>query len=356
MKVLIVPDSFKGSLTSKQVCQCITNAMESVDKDLNITSVPFADGGEGFADSIQAICNGNSLYTKCCNIYKQPTDVNIITFTDTAVIECAQTSGLLKRKNVMQATSYGTGEAVKFAYSKGFKHIILGLGGTGCCDGGAGALSALGAKFYDENYNEIVFPKGQDLNYIYGADFRNIVKDIHFTYACDVENEYFGKNGAAYVFAKQKGAMDSELPILDDGLKRLNAFFKKDIGKVKGAGAAGGICGGLYAIYGGEIKSGFDILAEYSNLEEKIKNCDFVITGEGKTDAQTMMGKLPFKISQLAKKYNKKCILISGKIENVNLGDIMISLVDDSTDETTAINNAQEILTQKAKTILKYLK
>lgn len=353
MNILIVPDSFKGSLSSKEVCECIKNGINAVDNSHKITSLPFADGGEGFAECIQNICNGDSLYTRCRNIYNHSTDVNIVTFTDTAVIECAQTSGLLKRKNVMQATSFGTGEAIKYAHSLGFNHIVLGLGGTGCCDGGAGALSALGAKFYDENHNIIEYPKGKDLNYIYGADFRNIVNDIHFTYACDVENEYYGKNGAAYVFAKQKGAMESDLPILDDGLKRLNAFFKKDISKVKGCGAAGGICGGLYAVYGGEIKSGFDILSEYACLEEKIKNCDLVITGEGRTDSQTLMGKLPFKISALAKKYSKKCVLISGKIENVKLGDKMISLVDDNTDEKTAITNAKEILTEKAKSILK---
>lgn len=356
MKILIVPDSFKGSMSSKQVCKCIASAIESVDKSVEITAVPFSDGGEGFADCMHSICNGNTLYTQCRNIYTQPVDVNIITFTDTAVIECAQTSGLLSRKNVMQATSYGTGEAIIFACLQGYRHIILGLGGTGCCDGGAGALSALGAKFFDENYNEILYPKGQDLNYIFGADFRNVVKDICFTYACDVENEYFGNNGAAYVFAKQKGARDTDLPLLDEGLKRLNAFFKKDISTVKGAGAAGGICGGLYAVYGGEIKSGFDILCEYAGLEEKIKSCDAVITGEGRTDAQTLMGKLPYKIAQLAKMHGKRCVLISGKIENVKLGDIMLSLVDETTDEKTAIHNAEEILSRKAKTILKYLK
>lgn len=353
MNILIVPDSFKGSLTSSQVCECIKNGIELCDRTHTITAIPFSDGGEGFGECMLKMCKGDTLHTKCHNIYNQLTDVNIVTFTDTAVIECAQTSGLLDRKNVMQATSYGTGEAIKYAYSQGFKNIILGLGGTGCCDGGAGALSALGARFYDENYNIMEYIKGKDLNCIYGADFRNIVKGINLTYACDVENEYFGKNGAAYVFAKQKGAKNTDLPILDDGLKRLNAFFKKDISSLKGGGAAGGICGGLYALYAGEIKSGFDILCKYSHLEEKIKTSDLIVTGEGKTDAQTLMGKLPYKIASLAKKYNKKCVLISGMIDNVQLGDKMISLVDQNTDEKTAINKAKEILTEKAKSILK---
>ena len=164
------------------------------------------------------------------------------------------------------------------------------------------------------------------------------------TYACDVENEFFGKNGAAYVFAGQKGANKTQIEELDEGLKRLNAFFPSDISKIKGAGAAGGLCGGLYAIYGGEIKSGFDILSEYAHLEDKIAKADLVITGEGKTDNQTLMGKLPYKISELCKKH--------GKIENVSLGDKMISLVDENTSEDEAIENAAQILEQKAKYVL----
>lgn len=257
-----------------------------------------------------------------------------------------------KRKDVMNATSYGTGELIKFAVSKGFNNIILGLGGSGSCDGGAGALSALGAVFRNIDGEIIDCPKGGDLVNIYGAGFTNLVKDINFTYACDVENPYFGKNGAAYVFAKQKGADNEQIKILDDGLKMLNAFLPVDISKVTGAGAAGGICGGLYSVYGGKIKSGFDILADYSNLEEKIISSDIVITGEGKTDKQTLMGKLPYKIAELCKKHNKKCIVISGIIDGVKLGDKMISLVDKNTTIEESLSNPKEILTNKSKLIL----
>ncbi|MFQ9838659.1 MAG: glycerate kinase [Eubacterium sp.] len=195
-------------------------------------------------------------------------------------------------------------------------------------------------------------PKSGDLNYIFGTKFKGCVKPIDLTYACDVENEFFGKNGAAYVFAGQKGANKTQIEELDEGLKRLNAFFPSDISKIKGAGAAGGLCGGLYAIYGGEIKSGFDILSEYAHLEDKIAKADLVITGEGKTDNQTLMGKLPYKISELCKKHGTKCTVISGKIENVSLGDKMISLVDENTSEDEAIENAAQILEQKAKYVL----
>lgn len=349
MKILIVPDSFKGSLTSSQVCSAISEGLGS---EHEITALPFADGGEGFAECMKNICKGETFYSECSDIYGKRIKCPVTVIDNTAVIESASASGLQKRKQIMSASSYGTGELIKFAYSKGYKNIILGLGGTGSCDGGAGALSALGADFFDESYEKIKAPCGGDLNCIFGLSLSNIVKDINFTYACDVENTFFGKNGAAYVFAPQKGANKTEVEELDKGLKRLNAFFKTDLSKVKGSGAAGGLCGGLYAVYGGEIKSGFEILSEYSVLEEKIKNYDLVITGEGKTDRQTLMGKLPFKISELAKKHGKKCVIISGTIEGVSLGDKMISLTDNETSKEYAIENAYSLLVQKSKFIL----
>lgn len=353
MKILIATDSFKGSLSANDVCQAISKGIKENDESIETICLPLSDGGEGFVECMANICKAEKLYTKCHDIYGKEIDGYILGFGDTAIIDCATASGLQGRKNVMQASSYGTGELIKHAKQEGYSNIILGLGGTGCCDGGIGALAALGGIFYDENWNIISRPKANDMNFVFGVDFRNIVKDINFTFACDVENEYFGKNGAAYVFAPQKGARKTDVVELDEGLQRINAFFKNDISKVKGAGAAGGICGGLFSVYGGEIKSGFDIIAEKSDFENLVKNCDIVITGEGKTDKQTLMGKLPYKVSQIAKKHNKKCIIISGSIEDVSLGDEMISLVDDSITTEYAIEHASELLKEKAKSILK---
>lgn len=352
MNILIVPDSFKGSLSSKEVCKSIKDGIESTGNH-NVECLPFADGGEGFGECLSNFCNGNILYTHACDIYARPIKAHIYTYGDTAIIESATASGLQKKKDVMNATSYGTGELIKFAVSKGFNNIILGLGGSGCCDGGAGALAALGAVFRDIDANEIDYPTGKDLINIYGAGFTNIVKDIHFTYACDVENVYFGKNGAAYVFAPQKGAGKEDVKILDDGLKMINAFLPKDIRDVKGGGAAGGICAALYSVYGGEIKSGFDILAKACNLEKEIEKSDIVITGEGKTDNQTIMGKLPYKISEICKKHGKKCIILSGSIDNVKLGDKMYSLTDKNTSVDYAMKNGEKLLFEKAKLIAK---
>lgn len=351
MKILIVPDSFKGTLSSAEVCECIAKGLRMV-SDAQITALPFSDGGEGFAECLSNMCNGKLLYTQCTDIYGNSITGEVYAYGKTAVIECASASGIQDRKDVMNATSYGTGELINFAVTKGFCDIILGLGGTGSCDGGAGVLAALGAKFSTVDGKIISRPCGNDLDKIHSADFSNSIKDINFTYACDVDNPYCDKNGAAYIFAPQKGADERAVIKLNEGLTRLNTLLPENVGEVKGAGAAGGICGGLYSLYGGKIKSGFDILSNACSLEEKIKSADLVVTGEGKTDSQTFMGKLPYKISLLCRKYNKKCIIVSGIIDNVKLGDKMISLADSSTTVREAMENSYEILCRKAKFIL----
>lgn len=352
MKILIVPDSFKGSMTSKQVCESIKQGIMQTAPDSEIECIEFADGGEGFAECLSNMCNGNKLYTTVTDIYANSINSYINYFNDTAVIDCAQASGIQAKKQVMNATSHGTGELIKFAVSNGFKNIILGLGGSGCCDGGAGILNALGAEFYDIYGEIIASPKGCDLNKISRINFDNIVKGINFTYACDVTNPLFGKNGAAYVFAPQKGADKSQVKELDKGLRHLNALLPCDVSNIIGGGAAGGICAGLYSVYGGKIESGFDILSSVSHLEEKIINSDIIVTGEGKTDEQTLYGKLPYKIAMLCKKYNKKCVVISGSIENVKFADKMISIVDNETTLSQAMKNPQETLKNKSKLIL----
>ncbi len=351
MKILIIPDSFKGTMTSQEVCSCIKRGILKAG-NADITCLPFSDGGEGFAECLSNACNGNILYTQCSDIYSKSMTGYIYTTGKSAIIECATASGIQPEKDVMHATSYGTGELIKFAVSKGFRKIILGLGGSGCCDAGAGCLSALGAVFKNIDGEIISRPAGADLSDIYDADYTNIVKGINFTFACDVENTLYGKDGAAYIFAPQKGADKNQVKILDDGLKKFSRLLPFDSSNVKGAGAAGGICAALYSAYKGEIKSGFEILSDAYELEKKIKSSDLIVTGEGKTDKQTLMGKLPFKIAQLSKKYGKKCIVISGSIQDVSLGDKMISLTDKETSLAQSLNNPQRTLESKSKYIL----
>lgn len=344
MKILIAPDSFKGTLTALEVADIISRV---IGNNAECECLPLSDGGEGFCDSVYRACGGEMKNVLCHDIYYNEIEATVLFLDKTAVIESAAASGLQAKKRVMLSSSYGTGELIKFASEQGYNDIILGLGGTGCSDGGLGALSALGVRFYDENQNVMQKPKSNDMNFVFGMSTRDCVKNINLTYACDVENTYFGKNGAAFVFAPQKGANKTQIEELDEGLKRLNAFFINDVSKLKGAGAAGGMCGGLYSVYGGKIESGFNIVSRLYDLDNKIKNADVVITGEGKTDSQTLMGKAPFRIAELCKKYGKKCVVVSGCFDGVTLGDEMLSLVDGKVTADEAVNNSREVLYKK---------
>ena len=344
MKILIAPDSFKGTLSANEVADTVSKA---IGDNAECECLPLSDGGEGFCTAMHRACGGEIHSVKCHDIYYNEIQADVLIIGKTAVTECASASGLQAKKRVMLSSSYGTGELIKYAAEQGCNDVILGLGGTGCCDGGLGALTALGVKFFDENQNVMLKPKSNDMNFVFGMSTAGRVKNINITYACDVENVFFGKNGAAYVFAPQKGANKTQTAELDEGLQRLNAFFPKDVSALKGAGAAGGMCGGLYAVYGGSIKSGFDIISQHSQLEEKIISADVVITGEGKTDSQTLMGKAPFKISELCKKHKKKCVVISGMTDGTRIGDVTLSLVDGEVTEQQALQNAKEVLFKK---------
>lgn len=183
------------------------SGIESVENH-NITCLPFADGGEGFGECLSSFCNGEILYTHCSDIYSRGMKGHIYTYGNTAIIESATASGLQKKKDVMNATSYGTGELIKFAVSKGFRNIILGLGGSGCCDGGAGALSALGAVFRDIEGYEIDYPTGKDLNNIYGAGFTGIVKELTLHTLAMLTMYFWQKGGLC--FAKQRAQITNK--------------------------------------------------------------------------------------------------------------------------------------------------
>lgn len=355
MKILIAPDSFKGSLSAGEVCEIISDSLSEIN-GIETVSLPLSDGGEGFGKCCCDCCKGNTLYNNFSDIYNNTISAPVYFCNDKAIIECASACFLQEKRNVMEASSFGTGQQILFAYEKGYRKFIIGLGGSGMCDGGTGALAALGAIFYDDKSNVIPFPAGKDMSRIskieYGDKITKIADECSFTYACDVENPYFGKNGAAYVFAPQKGADEKQVKELDDGLRNVAKLFKKDISLIPGSGAAGGLCGGLLAVLGGKTESGFDIIAELADLESHIKEADIVVTGEGKTDYQTLMGKLPFKVASLAKKYNKRCVLISGDSDSTVIGDKQITLTDENTTVEDAIKNCRKLLFAKAKYIL----
>ena len=225
-----------------------------------------------------------------------------------------------------------------------------------------GALNALGIEFLDSS-GSILSPVGEKMQFVKSIRFSDEYKkyrEMKLTLACDVENEFYGKNGAAYVFARQKGASEKDLSVLDGGLENLNRVYSSysnvDLQCVKGSGAAGGLCGGLYSFFDCEIKSGFDYLNEKLSVEEKIKEADVVITGEGKTDFQTTFGKLPKRIADMSALNNKRCILLSGDVETgldtAEMGFYKAYKIKNETITLEfAIKNAYNILVERAKEI-----
>ena len=329
MKIVLAPDSFKGNLTSLQVASALEKGIKRVIPNANCIKVPMADGGEGTVQSLVDATGGKFVRKQV----KGPTGklvsarYGILSDGKTAVIEMAEASGLpevegTKDKNPMKTTTFGTGQLMMDAINKGANHIILGLGGSATVDGGAGMAQALGVRFLDKKGNEIKeLGAGGMLNKIASIDMSKVnpkVKQTKVTVASDVENPLCGKKGAAYVFGPQKGATPAMVTRLDANLKHFAGVIKKDLRKdvmkLKGAGAAGGLGAGLVAFTGAKLKSGIDIVIEATGLARHIKGADLVLTGEGRVDFQTAFGKTPSGVAKAARKQKVQTVAIGGGI------------------------------------------
>ena len=326
MNILIAPDSFKETMNAKEVCKHISIGLKKVLKNVSIISVPMADGGEGTVQALVDSCGGKIIKTEVLDPLQREIESYYGILNDnTAVIEMATASGLEllgeNEKNPMQTTSYGFGQLIEDALNKGVKKFILGLGGSATNDAGIGMLQALGVKFYDCNNKEVEIG-AQFLNQIVSFDTTNLnikFKDVKIEVACDVKNILCGTTGASYTFAKQKGGDLKMIKTLDEYLFNFSTICKKiykiDNKNIKGAGAAGGLGFALITFLNAELKSGIEIVIKKTNLEEKIKATNLIITGEGKMDSQTIFGKTPIGVAKLAKKYNKKVIAIVGCLD-----------------------------------------
>ncbi len=335
MNVLIAPDSFKGSLTAELVANIIAENLALPPKS-EVVRLPMSDGGEGFSETVTAACGGETVTLKVKNPHGKLIKASYGIIKDkvkTAVIDVASASGLILiskfDRDPVTSSTYGTGQMILDAVNKGCKKIILGLGGSATNDCGTGILNALGVRFYTKNNLEIKNICGGNLCDVEFIDESGITKELkktEFLIACDVDNPLVGENGAAYVYAPQKGATKDGVVFLDRNLRCFADIvlqkYGKDIASMKHGGAAGGIAAGLSVFFNTEIKSGFDIVASVTGLEEKIKKSDLVITGEGCTDSQSLRGKLPVQVANIAAKYGKSCVLISG---NVLLSEAEIS-------------------------------
>ena len=307
-KIVIAPDSFKGTLSSLEVCNLVKKSLLEERDDLEIVELPIADGGEGmtesfmcaFGDSEKVELKAKSPLGRDIDVYYAIVDAN------TAVIEMAMASGITieKENDAMRASTYGTGEIITHALDKGIRRFVLGIGGSATTDGGIGCTAALGGKFLDKNGNSVALC-GEGLPNIVSIDLSDLdsrLKDSEITVLCDVKNPLYGKNGAAYIFGPQKGADEKQVEYLDSGLKNLAdisaEYLKKDMSQLEGTGAAGGLGFALVAFLGGTLKGGIDHILDMLSFDEKVKDADLVITGEGKMDSQSLMGKLPFGVAK----------------------------------------------------------
>lgn len=311
MKIVIIPDSFKGSASSMEVCNCIEKGILKVFKNANIKKIPVADGGEGTVDSILYAAGGN---IKKVNV-KNPSGKIIeakygIINKEKAVIEMAEASGITlvddDIRNPLKYSTYGTGELIKDAMNNNIKEILIGIGGSATNDCGIGMANALGYKFLDENNNELE-AIAENMIKVASIDDSNVDKrifDIKINVACDVKNPLYGENGATAIYGKQKGVTDESFDILDNGLKNIARIvkekFNKEIDHIEGSGAAGGLGGGLVAFCNAELKSGIDAVLDIIDFEDKIKDASLIITGEGAIDGQTKKGKVPVGVARRA--------------------------------------------------------
>lgn len=320
-KVVIAPDSFKGTLSSSEVCRITATAIKKNYPDAEIISLPVADGGEGTADAIFNCLGGEKVYCKVKSPLGRDIEAYYVMLEDKrAVIETALASGITveEKNDAMLASSYGTGQLVKCALDSGARELLIGIGGSAMTDGGTGLLSALGAGFYDGEGQEL-YPCGKNLERIEKIDLSDFDKRAmgKITVLCDVKNPLYGKNGAAYIFAPQKGADENDVLVLDRGLRNFARISEEVLGKdfssCEGAGAAGGLGFSLLAFLGAELKRGIDLVLEICGFEEKAKAADLIITGEGKMDSQSLMGKVPFGVASRCK--GKRLIALVGANE-----------------------------------------
>lgn len=318
-KVVIAPDSFKGTLSSRQVCDIVSEVLERSFPDCRIKAIPIADGGEGTAEALQYALGGKRVYCRVKTPLGRETEAYFLDIDGkTAVVESALASGITveKKKDALAASSYGTGQLIKAALDSGAEKIFIGIGGSAMTDAGTGCLEALGVKFYGKG-DVRISPCGgnmEDIVRIDLTDFDPRIKEREITVLCDVKNPLYGERGAAYIFAPQKGATEKEIYRLDKGLRSFSELCREALGEdfafYEGAGAAGGLGFSLMAFAAAKMKSGIDCVLELCDFENEIKNADTVITGEGKLDSQSLFGKVPFGVASRCR--GKRVIALVG--------------------------------------------
>jgi glycerate kinase len=354
MKFILAPDKFKGSLTGLEFCNAVAKGLQNVIPNAEVVFLPLADGGDGTIEVANYYLNGDLIQLQA----KNPLFQNILATylyapnSRIAFIEMAEASGLKLLKpsefDCKNATTFGTGQLILDAINRGAKEIILGIGGSATNDCGIGMAMALGYHFMDKSGADVK-PIGANLSQIITIDDSKVnkkLRNVTFKIACDVTNPLYGKNGAAYVYASQKGANEKDIELLNKGLedfsKVLDAKFKISSQEVSGGGAAGGMGIASKVFLNGKLISGITLMKDLAQFDKKIKNADWIITGEGKLDDQTLSGKTIHGVMDAAKQNNIKVAAFCGKLDlgEEQLNVFGISYTDAVLNHTDNIDDA----------------
>lgn len=376
-KIIIAPDSFKGCLSASEVAECCAAAVKAVLPGTEAVAIPLADGGEGTVATLGESLGGVS---RTCTV-KDPLGREITTTYllsadgKSALMEVAQTSGLTLLKsderNPLKTSSYGLGMLIADAVNLGCRTIMVGLGGSATNDGGMGMLSALGYRFYGKDGHRLD-GCGEDLAKVVsidGSEVNPALKDTHFIVACDVDNRLTGPLGATAVFGPQKGAYSTMLIALEEGMqnyaKVAGEFTGKDLSTLRGGGAAGGLGAAFHAFLNAVMEPGIDMVLETLNFEDRIKGADLIITGEGRIDAQSLMGKVLSGVLKSSKSAGVPLIAIAGLVEDsdrLNEAGVCALLpiqsgactLDEAMEPATAKENITRTVTQALRIIRQF--
>lgn len=330
-KIVLLPDSFKGTLSARDFCAAAAEEIQKVFPAAEVLSIPVADGGEGTVEAFLTAVGGQRVEVPCHGPYGEELLGFYGLLSDgTAVIEMAAAAGLPlvgERKNPAQTTTFGVGELMLHAARHGAKTIVLGLGGSATNDGGCGCASVLGVQFLN-GAGETFVPTGGTLKDIASVDVRGLapeLKAIPITAMCDIDNPLCGESGAAAVFAPQKGADEAMVQQLDDGLRHLASIIARDVSvdvlELSGGGAAGGFGAGAYAFLGASLRGGIDTVLAVADFDRRAAGADLVITGEGRLDSQSLRGKVVLQVTRRAAALGAKTIAFVGAVEESCLSD-----------------------------------
>ncbi len=330
MKFVLIPDSFKGTLSSIQICKIAAEKIREHFPESKISEIPVADGGEGSVDAFLLAVGGEKIKVKVKNPYFEDMEsyFGLIDGGKTAVVEMASCAGLPlveNRKNPRFTTTYGVGQLMLAAAKKGVKKIIVGLGGSATNDGGCGAAAAAGVKFYNKEGQEFIPVGGTviDIERIDLSGMDEAFKEIEIITMCDIDNPMYGPFGASYVFAPQKGADAKCVEELDAGIKNLSKVIEKttgkDISRMPGTGAAGAMGAGMVAFFNSKLQMGIETVLDTVKFDEEISDADYIFTGEGKLDSQSLRGKVVMGIAKRAQQQEKKVIAVVGGADDRNI-------------------------------------